>query len=224
MKNQANQEAQINYFNFTADAVAYVNEVKRVKPNRGNPFIALKVAILEGANGDKAYCDLILVGKQAQEVIFALENEWPQGYQNYGSAWFAGLRIGSLYAKPYLSKKGEPKAVLGGRLIAIKWLEIGDEQIEVPEWRTESADAENYGEDPYVDDAYGSDDYVEHETHPQPDNPQPRGQSRPQPQQQQQRSNQGQAQRQPQARQNAPQRQAQPQQGQQGFRRRNSAA
>ena len=132
MKNQANQEAQINYFNFTADAVAYVNEVKRVKPNRGNPFIALKVAILEGANGDKAYCDLILVGKQAQEVIFALENEWPQGYQNNGSAWFAGLRLGSLYTKPYLSKKGEPKAVLGGRLIAIKWLEIGVEQIEVP--------------------------------------------------------------------------------------------
>ena len=221
MKNQANQEAQINYFNFTADAEAYVNEVKRVKPNRGNPFIALKVAILEGANGDKAYCDLILVGKQAQEVIFALENEWPQGYQNNGSAWFAGLRIGSLYAKPYLSKKGEPKAVLGGRLIAIKWLKIGDEQIEVPEWRTESADAENYGEDPYVDDAYGSD---EHETHPQPDNPQPRGQSRPQPQPQQQQRYQGQAQRQPQARQNAPQRQAQPQQGQQGFRRRNSAA
>jgi len=41
---------------------------------------------------------------------------------------------------------------------------------------------------------------------------------------QQQQRYQGQAQRQPQARQNAPQRQAQPQQGQQGFRRRNSAA
>ena len=224
MKNQANQEAQTNYFNSTADAVAYVNEVKRVKPNRGNPFIALKVAILEGANGEtKAYCDLILVGKQAQEVIFALENEWPQGYQNNGSTWFAGLRIGSLYAKPYLSKKGEPKAVLGGRLIAIKWLKIGDEQIEVPEWRTESADAENYGEDPYADDAYTeSGDYADDGAHQQP--PQPRGQ-RPQPQPQQQQRYQGQAQRPPQARQNAPQqRQAQPQQGQQGFRRRNSAA
>lgn len=215
MKNQANQEAQTNYFNFTADAVAYVNEVKVVRPKKGNAFISLKVAILEGENGDtKAYCDLILVGKQAQKVIFALENVWPQGYQDNGLAWFAGLRIGSLYAKPYLSKKGEPKAVLGGRLIAIKWLKIGDEQIEVPEWRTESADA---------DDAYGAGDYVEHEAHQEP--PQPRGQSaRPQPQPQQQRY-QGQAQRQSQARQNAPQqRQAQPQQGQQGFRRRNSAA
>lgn len=215
MKNQANQEAQTNYFNFTADAVAYVNEVKEVRPKKGNAFISLKVAILEGENGDtKAYCDLILVGKQAQKVIFALENEWPQGYQDNGLAWFAGLRIGSLYAKPYLSKKGEPKAVLGGRLIAIKWLKIGDDQIEVPEWRTEFADA---------DDAYGAGDYVEHEAHQEP--PQPRGQSaRPQPQPQQQRY-QGQAQRQSLARQNAPQqRQAQPQQGQQGFRRRNSAA
>lgn len=223
MKNQANQEAQTNYFNFTADAVAYVNEVKVVRPKKGNAFISLKVAILEGENGDtKAYCDLILVGKQAQKVIFALENEWPQGYQDNGPAWFAGLRIGSLYAKPYLSKKGEPKAVLGGRLIAIKWLKIGDEQIEVPEWRTESADAENYGEEPYADDAYDAGDYAEHEAHQEP--PQPRGQSA-RPQSQPQQRYHGQAQRQSQARQNTPQqRQAQPQQGQQGFRRRNSAA
>ena len=221
MKNQANQEAQTNYFNFTADAVAYVNEVKVVRPKKGNAFISLKVAILEGENGDtKAYCDLILVGKQAQKVIFALENEWPQGYQDNGPAWFAGLRIGSLYAKPYLSKKGEPKAVLGGRLIAIKWLKIGDEQIEVPEWRTDTGDAENYGEEPADAHAEG-DDYTDDTAQQQP--PQPRGQ-RLQPQQQQQQRNQGQAQRQPQVRQNAPQRQAQPQQGQQGFRRRNTAA
>ena len=107
---------------------------------------------------------------------------------------------------------------MSGRLLAIKWLKIDGEDMEIPEWRTDTGDAENYGEEPADAHAEG-DDYTDDTAQQQP--PQPRGQ-RLQPQTQQQR--QGQPQRQPQVRQNAPQRQAQPQQGQQGFRRRNSAA
>lgn len=131
-----------NYFNFTADAVAYINEVKWIAPKKGDAFIALKVCILEGENGqDKVYADLIARGKQALEVLSSFEEEWPQGYGDNRPKWFAGLRIGSLGTKPFLGKDGTPKAVLSGRLLAIKHLKIGEEEIEVPEWRSDAVDS-----------------------------------------------------------------------------------
>lgn len=219
MKNQAQNQ---NYFDFTADAACYLNEIKWVQPRNGNAYIAIRASILEGLDGkNKIACDLTIRGQQADEVLQMFENAWPQGYGSRSPKWFAGIRIGSLNSKPFFRGNGQPGSTLSGRLLAIKWLKIDGEEMEIPEWRTESADAKNYGEEPYADDAYDAGDYAEHEAHQEP--PQPRGQSRPQPQQQQRY--QGQAQRQSQARQNAPQqRQAQPQQGQQGFRRRNSAA
>ena len=221
MKNQAQNQ---NYFDFTADAACYLNEIKWVQPRNGNAYIAIRASILEGLDGkNKIACDLTIRGQQADEVLQMFADVWPQGYGSRSPKWFAGIRIGSLNSKSFFRGNGQPGSTLSGRLLAIKWLKIDGEPVDIPEWRTDTGDAENYGAEP-ADDVYGSDDYVEHETHPQPDNPQPRGQSRPQPQPQQQQRYQGQAQRQPQARQNAPQRQAQPQQGQQGFRRRNSAA
>ena len=124
-----------NYFDFTADAVGYIDEVKVVKP-RGNSFIALKATLLEGKDGqEKIPMDLILRGSQAAEVLNSLQTAWPQGFGHQGPAWFAGLRIGSLGVKPFTKKDGSPSAVLSGRLLAIKWLKIGKESVQVPPWR-----------------------------------------------------------------------------------------
>ena len=223
MKNQAQNQSQ-NFFNFTAEGAAYINEVKWVQPRNGNAYIAIRASILEGLDGkNKIACDLTIRGQQADEVLQMFENAWPQGYGSRSPKWFAGIRIGSLNSKSFFRGNGQPGSTLSGRLLAIKWLKIDGEPVDIPEWRTDTGDAENYGAEP-ADDVYGSDDYVEHEAQQSTSQPQPRGQSRPPPQPQQQRY-QGQAQRQTQARQNAPQqRQAQPQQGQQGFRRQNSAA
>lgn len=218
MKNQAQQT---NYFNFTCDATAYLNEIKMVTPRQGKPYVAIRASILEGRDGEnKISIDLTIRGKQAQEVLHSLESEWPRGYGSRSPKWFAGIRIGSLNSKSFFRGNGQPGSTLSGRLLAIKWLKIDGQDMEIPEWRTD-ANAENHGEEP-ADAHVEGDDYTDDDAQQQ--SPQPRGQSRPQPQPQQQQRYQGQAQRQPQARQNAPQRQAQPQQGQQGFRRRNSAA
>ncbi len=125
-----------NFFNFTADCVGYLNEVKQVKPKKGNPFVAIKATIIEGKDGEeKIAADLILRGAQASQVLQSLEDEWPQGFGHSGPIWFAGLRIGSLNTKPFLKKDGTPGAVLCGRLLAIKWLRIGKEPVEVPPWQ-----------------------------------------------------------------------------------------
>lgn len=125
-----------NYFNLTADAVGYIDEVKVVKPRKGDSFVALKATLLEGQNGqERVGIDLILRGSQAAEVLDSLKAEWPQGYGHQGSTWFAGLRIGSLNVKPYLKRDGTAGAVLSGRLLAIKWLKINKEDIQVPAWQ-----------------------------------------------------------------------------------------
>lgn len=132
---------QNNFFDFTADAVGFINEIRRVTPEKSKKgsFIALKVAILEGENGEnRSYCDLIARGAQAVAVLETLEQEWPEPSNDGGPNWLASLRIGSLYAKAYTSRKGEAKAVLGGRLLAIKWLKVDGERIEVPEWRSDT--------------------------------------------------------------------------------------
>jgi len=194
MKNQAQQA---NYFNFTADAVAYVNEVKTVQPRNGNVYIAIRASILEGLDGkNKISCDLTIRGQQADEVLRMFADAWPQGYGSRSPKWFAGIRIGSIESKSFFRGNGQPGSTLSGRLLAIKWLKIDGEDMEIPEWRTESADAKNYGEEPADTHAEG-DDYTDDTAPQQP--PQPRGQ-RPQPQPQQQQRYQGQAQRQPQAR------------------------
>ncbi len=209
MKNQS------SYFNFTCDALAYLNEIKMVTPRQGKPYVAIKAIVLEGIDGEnKIPIDLTICGHQAKEVISSLAKEWPQGYGK-GTNWFAGIRIGSLGSKSFFRGNGQPGSVLNGRLLAIKWLKIDGESIDIPEWRT-GADAD--GDEQYADDARNEGIHADREVHQQSEPPQPRGQ-RLQPQTQQQR--QGQPQRQPQVRQNAPQRRAQLQ-GQ--VRRRNSAA
>ena len=134
-----NNQLSNNFFDFTADAVGYINEVSIINTRKAKErFIALKVSILEGENAESHhFCDLIVRGQQALQVLEHLQQEWPQG-NNGGPNWLAGLRIGSLYAKAYTSRKGEAKAVLGGRLLAIKWLKIGEERINVPEWRSDT--------------------------------------------------------------------------------------
>lgn len=145
--NTQHQNAQ--YFNFTADAVAYLNEIKVIDVN-GYQTLAIKGCIIEGKDGkSKSPVDLLVRGKQAEAVIESLEDWWPLGYNSGTSEWFAGIRIGSIKAKPYVSKKdGQAKATLSARLIAFNWLKIDKQDVEVPEWRTtqETPDVDD-GED-----------------------------------------------------------------------------
>ena len=130
-----NSNDQKNFFNFTADAVGYINEIRRGQPRKGEAFVALKATLLEGKDGEeKISADLILRGAQASQVLQSLEDEWPH-FGHTGPTWFAGIRLGSLNVKPFTKKDGTPGAVLSGRLLAIKWLKLGKESVQVPPWR-----------------------------------------------------------------------------------------
>lgn len=123
-----------NYFNFTANATGYINEIKLVETKK-DKMCVIKACLLEGPSDapEKLYVDLIVRGKQAKTVLWDFRDHWPTGYNanTPGSRWFANLRIGSLSAKPYTSKQGKAKAVLAGRLLAISYLKIDDTVIDV---------------------------------------------------------------------------------------------
>ena len=135
------QNQNTTFFNFVADAVGYLNEIKVVNPENGDAYLAVKAAILEGKpNKDgkikQIYIDLRVKGQQALDVINSLQAYWPQGY---GSApdhkWMAGIRFGSINAKTYFSKKSNAQAaMLIGSLIAFRWLKINGQDVAVPEW------------------------------------------------------------------------------------------
>ena len=136
-----NVQNNATFFNFVADAVGYLNEIKLVHPENGDAYVAVKAAILEGKpnkNGKikQIYIDLNVKGQQALDVINSLQAYWPQGY---GSAsdhkWMAGIRFGSINAKTYFSKKSNAQvAMLTGSLIAFRWLKVNGHDVVVPEW------------------------------------------------------------------------------------------
>lgn len=134
------QNQNTTFFNFVADAVGYLNEIKVVHPENGDAYVAVKAAILEGKpnkNGKikQIYIDLNVKGQQALDVINALRDYWP----GYGSTtdhkWMAGIRFGSINTKTYFSKKANSQvAMLTGSLIAFRWLKINGQDVAVPEW------------------------------------------------------------------------------------------
>ncbi len=124
-----------NFYNFTADCVAYINDIRVVKPQNKpkSSFVSVKIAILEGEKDEpnKVFADLIVRGEQAQKIIAFYKDYWPKfGQEN---SWFASLRIGSMYPKTYTNKKtGEVVPTMGGRLLTFTYLKIGDTVIELP--------------------------------------------------------------------------------------------
>ena len=118
MKNQANQ-SQANYFDFTAEAACYLNEIKWVQPRNGNAYIAIRASILEGLDGkNKNRLRPDHPWQQADEVLQMFADVWPQGYGSRSPKWFAGIRIGSLNSKSFFRGNGQPGSTLSGRLFS----------------------------------------------------------------------------------------------------------
>lgn len=128
MTTQNNTE--VTYFNNSTTTACYINEIKRITPKKGDGFIAIKASMLDGSKDDMNYqsVDLIVRGKQAQEVIESFEAHWPNYNQDKEtrSKVFANLRFASLGVKPYLNAQNQACAVISGRLIKIAYLKVND--------------------------------------------------------------------------------------------------
>jgi len=127
----SNQENQ--YFNNSTTSPCYINQIKWIKPKRGDAFLSVKAALLDGLVSSPGYenIDLIVKGNQAKEVLQMFEENWPTYEQDKGSRnkIFANIRFGSIGTKPYLNKEKKPDSVLSGSLIKIAYCKVNDEVV-----------------------------------------------------------------------------------------------
>jgi len=129
-----NSTQETAYYNNSTTSPAYINEVKRITPERGNPYLACKAVLLDGRvdQPNYTYIDLNVKGPQAIEALEAFENQWPTGYSENVSdriSVFASIRIGSISAKGFLKQDKTIGTVLKGKLMEVTYLKVGDNVI-----------------------------------------------------------------------------------------------
>lgn len=139
------QNNETKYYNNSTSSACYINEIKRVQPNRGDAFIAVKASLVDGPLDNPSYenIDLIVKGKQAQEVLESFEGQWPQYSQENRPTIFANIRLVSLGVKAYMNGKQQPAAVLSGRLIKVNFCSINKVPVAIAAQPNQADTAQN---------------------------------------------------------------------------------
>lgn len=126
------QQSQ-QFFNTVMYARAYINEIKVITPKKGSAYGAVNASVLDkDAEGKTLYqtVDLVISGQEVKRLLWAQRDRWPTDrMQRAPERWVADINIGSLRTESYVKKDGTVGAVLKGRLIKIRNLRIGNEDI-----------------------------------------------------------------------------------------------
>jgi len=122
--------SQVKYFDLHTTGVGYLNRVREVKPERGQPFLAVDVAALHGAtdNLQKTRFDCRVSGKEAQTVVKAAMK-----HREAGRNVLVGFKIGDLYVETFTYKSGDRAGQTGvslkARLLRIDWVKVDGRMV-----------------------------------------------------------------------------------------------
>ncbi len=134
MSEQRQANSQSSFFNLHVEGVGYLNRVRRIKPRKGQEFIACTVAALRGNESDVSYTkfDCRVSGADAQSVVTRLEADVAAE-----KAVIIGFRIADIYPEMFTFEKGERKGQPGvsikGRLLRIKFAKVNGKAVDVPQ-------------------------------------------------------------------------------------------
>ena len=122
---------QAQYFNLHTHGVGYLNDIREVKPKKGNPFWACRIAALVGNTSEPEYryFDCNIVGEEAEKLIRrcsdAVETE---------KKVLISFVLGDLWTDTYIlskdtkfHKKGDVAVTLKSRLLRVKMIKIDGE-------------------------------------------------------------------------------------------------
>lgn len=147
MKN-ANTQANANqYFDSVMYARAYINEVKIIKPKKGDQYCAINASFLgKDEEGKTSYTtvDLIVSGQPAKRLLWSLKDQWPESRferKNAEERWIADINVGSIRCEAFDKKDGNVGGVLKGRLLNIRSLKIGSDLVFGESWNDELPEA-----------------------------------------------------------------------------------
>ena len=125
------QHNSTQYFNLHTHGVGYLNDIREVKPKKGNPFWACRIAALVGDTNEPEYrfFDCNIVGAEAEKLIrrcsdavetekkvlisFVLSDLWTDTY--------------TVSKDTKYHKKGDTAVTLKSRLIRVKMIKIDGE-------------------------------------------------------------------------------------------------
>ncbi|HDR1436516.1 TPA: DUF3577 domain-containing protein [Pasteurella multocida] len=125
------QQNSVKYFDLHTYGVGYLNDIRQVKPKKGNPFWACRIAALVGEteNPEYRFFDCNIVGAEAETLIkkcidaVAAEKKV-----------LISFVLGDLWTDTYVvskdtkyHKKGDVVVALKSRLLRVKMIKINGE-------------------------------------------------------------------------------------------------
>jgi hypothetical protein len=138
----SNQNTTPKYFDLHSTGVGYLNRVRLVKPERGNPFLAVDISALHGSIDNVEYTrfDCRVSGSAAKDAIMALKDV----IEDKDTKVLVGFKLGDLYAEPFTYKRGQKAGQTGislkARLLQVHWAKVNGEKYALPNETTKDHD------------------------------------------------------------------------------------
>lgn len=115
----------VKYFDLHTTGLGYLNRVREVSPQEGNPFWSVSIAALRGSVDDVRYThfECRVSGQQAQQLVRQLKPA-VEGKLKV----LVGFTLSDLFADAFTfkngDKAGEPGVSLKARLLRISWAKV----------------------------------------------------------------------------------------------------
>lgn len=120
-----------SYFNLHTSGIGYINDIRIVKPKKGNEFVACRIAALVGSSDEPEYryFDMNVVGAETEKLIRRCQEAVDTKKKVLISFVMADLWVDTFTytSDSKYHKKGDTGTTLKGRLIRIKMLKIDGE-------------------------------------------------------------------------------------------------
>lgn len=113
------------YFDLHTTGIGYLNRIREVTPNEGNPFLSVTIAALRGRvdNVQYAHFECGVSGKQAQEIVRQVKSAVEDKKKV-----LIGFTLSDLNAEPFTYKKGDKAGQTGvnlkARLLRVAWVKV----------------------------------------------------------------------------------------------------
>ena len=126
----SNQETK--YFDLLTSGLGYLNRVRAVTPEEGNPFLSVTLAALRGSadNAQYTHFECRVAGRQAKAVVQELQAAVEGDHKV-----LIGFTLSDLYPEVFTYKRGEKAGQTGislkARLLRIGWAKVDGEPLEI---------------------------------------------------------------------------------------------
>ena len=120
------------YFDLITTGLGYLNRVREVTPEEGNPFLSVTLAALRGSadNAQYTHFECLVAGKQAKAVVRQLQAAVEGDHKVLVS-----FILSDLYPEVFTYKRGEKAGETGislkARLLRIGWAKVDGEPVEI---------------------------------------------------------------------------------------------